>query len=244
MVALTRSLFSASALIAFGLLGCQEADGSDGQGGALTTAEAGVPAPTLAQPIAPPEPQEVDVSALGHARGSEQAPIQVIEFTDFGCGYCRKFHDETWPVLLKDYVDAGKIHWRTVQFNVGMFKNSQEAALAGECAFQQNQWDEMRAALFRIQSDWKKANAEEALTLFAQAARDVGLDADGFEQCMTARDVEEPILVANGLAQQLGVRGTPTFYVNGYPVSGAAPIEVFREFFDKVLADMRDATAS
>ena len=204
----------------------------------MTTAEAGIEAPTLAEPMAAPEPQEVDVSALGHARGSEEALMQVIEFTDFGCGYCRKFHDETWPALLQEYVEAGKIHWRTVHFNVGMFKNAQEAALAGECGFQQNRWDEMRAGIFSRQREWKAADASEAMDLFGQVANEVGLDGAEFERCMTTRDGEEPILVANALARRLGVRGTPTFYVDGYPISGAAPLDVFREFFDRLLAEL------
>lgn len=217
---------------------CQGSDGRAGAGPALTTAQAGVRAPQLDEPLPGPEPQEIDLSKLGHVRGSADAPMQVIEFTDFGCGYCRKFHDETWPSLLQEYVDTGKIFWRTVQFNVGMFQNSQEAALAGECGFQQDRWDQIRVGLFESQREWKAAGPAEAMTIFKNVADRAGVDRAAFSSCMEERSVEEPVLVANALSRQLGVRGTPTFFVDGYPVSGAAPLEVFREFFDKLLAEV------
>ncbi|MEZ4417395.1 MAG: thioredoxin domain-containing protein [Gemmatimonadota bacterium] len=210
--------------------------GEAAPGTALTTAQAGVPAPVLDQPLAQPEPERIDISDLGHVRGNPEAPIQVVEFTDFGCGYCKQFHDNTWGTLERNYVDTGKVFWRTVHFNVGMFKNAQDAAVAGECAFAQGgqqRWDEMRVGLFAAQREWK--GTDDAGPIFERVAREAGLDASAFQACMGNRDVEEPVRFANDVARRAGVRGTPTFYVNGYPVQGALPLEAFSEFFDRLL---------
>lgn len=221
------------------LAACSGAEAESGA--ALTTAQAGIPAPVLAEPLRPAEPQVVDVSGLGHAQGDPEAPIQVVEFTDFGCGYCKKFHDETWSTLRSRYVAEGQIFWRVVHFNVGMFPNAQEAALAGECAFAQDRWDAMRAGLFAAQRDWKGTG--DAAAVFQRVAREAGLDVAAFDACMSAREPEPGVDQANEAARKLGVRGTPTFYVDGYPVQGAAPLELFEEFFDRLIEAKAQAGA-
>jgi protein-disulfide isomerase len=214
---------------------------------ARTTGEAGiapprVEAPTASatnQPVSGRDAQTIDVSELGHVFGEPGAPLTVFEFSDYGCGYCRQFHDQTWPSLREEFVESGKIRWRTIQFNVGMFPNAQDAALAGECAAEQGHFAGMRELLFRDQRVWK--GTRDAGPVFGALAQEAGLDMERFGSCMSERRVEEPILLANTVARQAGVRGTPTFFIDGYPVSGAAPLDAFRTFFNRILDEKASA---
>lgn len=186
------------------------------------------------------QPTQQTLEDLGHFKGSPDAPIRVIEFSDFGCGYCRKFHEETYPIIVDEFVNTGKVQWRSVQFNNGMFPNAQEAALAGECAAAQGHFESAADGLFGQQKDWKGGSDPDGV--FKKIAVEAGLDMARFESCMSTRELEESVDVATQLARQLGIRGTPTFFIEGFPVQGALPIELFREYFTAVLAEKEKQT--
>jgi protein-disulfide isomerase len=240
---LGTSLLSTSTLV-IALSAC----GNGAADGARTTAEAGIAPPRVeqtagsstGQPVANRDAQTINVSELGHVYGEPGAPLTVFEFSDYGCGYCRQFYDQTWPALREEFVESGKIRWRTIHFNVGMFQNAQDAALAGECAAEQGRYEAMRGLLFRDQRAWKGTG--DADPIFAGLAEEVGLDAAQFASCMDERRVEEPIVLANSVARQAGIRGTPTFFIDGYPVSGAAPLDAFRTFFNTILDEKAKAS--
>lgn len=191
-------------------------------------------------PAAAPASARQSLEDLGHFRGDPEAPIRVIEFSDFGCGYCRKFHEETFPIIVDEFVNSGQVQWRSVQFNNGMFPNAQEAALAGECAAAQGRFEEAAHGLFGQQADWKGGSDPDGV--FQRIAVEAGLDVADFKGCMADRRLEERVDVATQLARQLGIRGTPTFFIEGFPVQGALPIELFREYFTAVLAEKAKQT--
>lgn len=187
-------------------------------------------------PASPPgDSQRIDVSDLGYTTGSPDAPIQVIEFSDFGCGYCRKFHLETYPTLHEEYVETGKVAWKYIPFVLGQFPNGVEAALAGECAIAQGGFPAFRDRLFEDQGPWREAG--EPLDVFVRLAREEGLDADRLRTCYEEGHPEERVRQNIRVGRQVGVRGTPTFLVAGHPLQGALPLEVFREIFDGILED-------
>ena len=180
--------------------------------------------------------QEIDINSLGYNEGSGDAPVRVIEFSDFGCGYCRRFHEESYPALVEEYMEAGKVEWKYVPMILGMFPNAMEAARAGECAGEQGEFPAMRDLLFERQPDWKRSDDPDALMV--SYAREVGLDMDRFGRCVAEGWQDDRIAAGTQLSRQVGVRGTPTFFVVGYaPIPGAIPLDLFRAALDTVYAE-------
>ena len=178
---------------------------------------------------------EVDLLELGYGKGPIDAPVTIIEFSDFGCPYCAKFALETLPQLQREFVESGRLRWQYVPFELGMFPNGGEAARAGECAGEQGRFWEMHDLLYERQREWKSSDAPEAL--FADFARTVGLDADRFASCYRENRPGQRIALHNQVAEQLGVRATPSFLVNGRPVEGALPLEQFRALIEWAAAE-------
>jgi protein-disulfide isomerase len=183
---------------------------------------------------APYEVQEVDVSQLGYDFGEPHAPVRVVEFSDFGCGYCRLFHVETFPALNEEFIQQGKVSWKYIPFVTGMFANGNHAAVTGECAGEQGRFIEMSERLYRDQKEWMGSRATDPT--FRRYAQEAGLDLTRFEQCVQQGWRSERVLTSSQAAFRLGVRGTPTFFVDDYPVSGAIPLDVFRDFLNAMLA--------
>ena len=179
--------------------------------------------------------QELAITEIGFNSGSPDAPIKVLEFSDFGCGYCRRFHAETFPALLENYIETGKVEWKYVTFVSGMFANGQVAALAAECVGEQGRFAPMRELLYERQSEWKnRSNPATSLEALAVAA---GADAEEYRQCMAD---ERPLpRIRSGFltGARIGVRGTPTFVINGMPLVGAQPIEMWADIFTVVEAE-------
>lgn len=196
------------------------------------------PTVSLGPPAAPPSGQEgMDISTLGFDLGNPDAPVRIVEFSDYGCGYCRKFSMETWPTLQKDYVDTGKVLWKTIHFVIGNWANSVEASMGGECADEQGKAEPMSALLFERQSDWKSvSDPAPPVAAIAEAA---GLDMTTYQTCLDESRYLWRVQAHTSLARQIPVRGTPTFFVIGYaPVQGALPLELFKQVIDTALAEI------
>lgn len=173
----------------------------------------------------------VTLDELGYDVGDPDAPVRLVEFSDFGCGYCRRFHQDVWPVLEREYVETGKVYWKYVPMILGMFPNAVEAAQAGECAGEQGRFREMQDRLFEDQSAWK--NSDAPMVELEGMAADLGLDVARWRSCIDDGWQDDRIATGTQLSREAGVRGTPTFFVVGYaPIPGALPLELFREVLD------------
>lgn len=173
-----------------------------------------------------------DLDGFGYTKGTPAAPIVVIEFGDFGCSACGLFASDTWPSVQREYIDAGRIYWRYIPFVMGSFRNSSEATRAAECAGEQNAFFGMHDRLYSQRRTWMASN--EPQRVFAEYASALGLDRALFDHCYANNRRGSRIAANNALAQQLGVRGTPTFFINGQRAVGAIPIDVFREVMKRV----------
>lgn len=161
------------------------------------------------------------------ALGPEDAPIVIVEFSDFRCGFCGRFHNDTFPAIMEQY--EGQIRFVYRDFPV---VGGEQAALAAECVHDQGEalfWD-YHALLFENQ---QSTGSAEALT---ELASTLDIDADAFETCLAdaTHAGEIQIDVNDGLAA--GVRGTPAFFINGRAVVGAQPLTVFQQIIDEELA--------
>lgn len=175
-----------------------------------------------------------DLTGIGYDVGSPTAPVVLVNFSDFGCPYCASFARETYPALAQEFVRTGRVFFKYVPFAMGSFPNGKQAARASECAADQGQFWPMHAALYDEQRIWK--NTIRAAPVFAAAAGRLGLDGPAFARCYDSRRTDPRTEGASMLAQRLGVRVTPTFFVNGRRVEGALPLADFR-------AVLRDAGA-
>lgn len=175
------------------------------------------------------------LDTLGYDVGDPEAPVRMVEFSDFGCGYCRTFHMDVWPTIEREYVATGKVYWKYVPMILGRFSNAREAAMAGECAGAQGQFKAMQNRLFADQATWKDGgDPEGALDAMAASA---GLEMEPWRECVSTEARADRVEAGTQLSQQAGVRGTPTFFIMGYaPLPGALPLELFREVLDTAYA--------
>ena len=196
----------------------------------------------LQRPAPPPaSADEVTIDSMGEDFGSLDAPVAILEFYDYGCGYCRQFHFETLPALKEEYINTGKVHWKSMPFIMGNWEASVPASLASECAARQGQFEKMANKIFDLQSEWKTGDNPE--DLFEQFAIDIGLDMDSYRACIVNDELLWRVQTNTDIAQQFGVRSTPTFVVRNYgPIPGALPLPVFREVLDTILAEVGAGT--
>ncbi len=175
------------------------------------------------------------------SRGRPDAPVVIIEYSDFTCGYCRKFFMETWPRLREKYVDTGKVRFVYRDYPRADRGIGVDAAQAARCAGDQGQYWAMHDRMF---GGGRLGDAQ-----FKQHARDIGLDVAAFSRCQEERPHKEEIFRDKAEALQWGFRGTPGFIlmltdkgrvdVEGEPavgLPGAFPFEVFDEQVEELLA--------
>jgi protein-disulfide isomerase len=171
--------------------------------------------------------------------GTVDAPVKVIEFVDFGCGFCRKFQLETFPALRAEFIETQMIEWKFMPFISGMFTNSAVVTEAAECALDQDAriFGALADRLWADQGAWKGSSEPEALVRGWATA--FGADGAAFDQCMQDDRRLARVTSATALAAELGVRSTPTFWIVGAgPVQGALPLDIFRDLFRQVHAEV------
>jgi len=189
--------------------------------------------------------EEVEVVDFGYNRGSPDALLKVIEFSDFGCGYCLRFHQESFPTLEEQFIDTGMIEWKFLPFITGAFENSLAVTEAAECALEQSPalYEELGGQLWARQRDWKESDDPEALV--RGWARDAGVDLARFDSCLAQDRRMRRIVGATSIASQLGIRGTPTLWLVGFgPIQGALPLSSFQGILSAVHAELAAAQAA
>lgn len=180
------------------------------------------------QPPAPGEGPRRDVSVDDDPSiGAPDAPIVIIEFSDFQCPYCGRFALNTLEPLLGEYGEY--IHFVYRDFIV-RGEESVKAAAAAECADDQESFWAYHDLIFENQENLNR----EAYISFAEQLE---LDIEAFTECVDSGRYLEEVMSDSTEAQRLGVTGTPTFYINGRYVSGAQPLDVFVRIIEEELAE-------
>ncbi len=176
----------------------------------------------------------------GRIRGQVNAPITMIEYSDFTCGYCVKFFKETWPRLQAKYIDTGKVRFIYRDYPRADQGVGVEAAVAARCAGAQGKYWAMHDRLF---SEGGRLDA----AAFKGYAKAIGVDPSVFNQCFDTRRHLESIFQDRQEANRWGFHGTPGFILMptaGEPtekdpaiaIPGAFPFEAFAEEIDRLLA--------
>lgn len=187
-----------------------------------------------------PKPDTIDIGATGFARGSVDAPITMVEFLDYECPFCQRFHSETMPVLLKEYVETGKLRIVMRDNPLPFHENAMPAARTARCAGEHG-----------IDAYWQVVDAmasggtplDEALV--PELASQFGFDAAELAECASSDRYDAEIQLDVAAAAEAGLSGTPMFIVGpsrpdgqfrGRVIRGAYPIETFRAAIDDALA--------
>ncbi len=174
-----------------------------------------------------PDPDKVYEIDLGDApvRGPEEAPVTIVEFSDFQCPFCRRV-TPTLARIEKEYGDRVRVVWK--HFPLPFHRDAMLAHKAAVAAGRQGKFWEMHDLIFENQ---KSLDLE---TLKAHAAR-LGLDVDRFVADLESPEVVRVIAADLEQGRKLGVSGTPGFFINGRFLSGAQPYEVFKQRIEQEL---------
>jgi protein-disulfide isomerase len=169
-----------------------------------------------------------------HVQGAAEAPVTIVEFSDFQCPYCARYYNETYSQIKEQYVDTGQVRYIFRHFPLQFHGQAGPAAQAAECAGEQGKFWEMHDALFENQAEWSGNDA--AAAVFVDLAEGLDLDGAEFEACLNSDKYAAKIQadLQEGAAE--GVTGTPAFFVNGVALSGAQPLAAFQEQIDYFLA--------
>ncbi len=173
------------------------------------------------------EPFRVDVAAEGPRKGPEDAPITIVEFSDFECPFCGRVNPSIQKVR-ETYGDKVQIVFR--QFPLGMHRNARKAGEASLCANDQGKFWEMHDGMFADQ----KNLAVDGLKSIAASVAD--LDAEAFNECLDSDKYADSVESDFQAGTRAGVGSTPAFFINGRYLSGAQPYETFAEIIDDELA--------
>lgn len=168
-------------------------------------------------------PQRIEVSADDDPYlGPEDAPVLIIEFSDFNCYYCRKWYLETLQPLLDRYPEKIRYVYRDYPL---LSEDSVTAAQAAQCAHEQGAFWDFHDALFTREEP-------RNLDTYILFAEELNLDITDFQECYDSEDTLAEIENDAVFAAKLGITGTPTFFINGIPLVGAQSFEKFTSIID------------
>lgn len=193
------------------------------------TAPSAPAAPT--QPVAPAAPSS-DMKVLADddtIKGEVDAPVTIVEWSDFECPFCARFYSQTLPSIQEEYIDTGKVKFVHRDFPLGFHANAQKAAEAAECAGEQGKYWEMHDRLY-------EDGVKGGVTQYKAIAEELGLDQADFDECLDSGAMAEEVKKDMADGQANGIKGTPGFIINGKAVSGAQPFENFKAIIDAELA--------
>ncbi len=159
--------------------------------------------------------------------GPAKAVVTIVEFSDYQCPYCKRWHDEVLPLILAEYGDLVRYIYR--DFPLQGHAEAQPAAEAANCAGDQGAYWEFHDAIFSNRYGYGRS-------AYVQYARDLGLDIEAFNECLNSRKFQDEVTSDFRDGIRLGVNSTPTFFVNNTQVVGAQPFEAFKQVIEAELA--------
>jgi protein-disulfide isomerase len=170
----------------------------------------------------------------GRIRGSEAAPIWLVEISDFQCPYCKRWHDESFAAIDREYVKTGKVRLAYLNFPLGTHANARAASEAAMCASVQGKFWPLHESLFDTQEKW--APQSNPMPTFDSLAVAAGADAAAWRSCMSTHATAKLIDADRDRSGTAGVQSTPTFFVGDRKFEGAYPVDSFRVAIDAAIA--------
>ncbi len=190
-------------------------------------------APTAPAEAPAAEVGEVDpVTKADHVRGPANAPVTMIEWSDYECPFCQRFH-ETMQQIMNDSDLKGKVKWVFRHYPLSFHPEATPAALAAECASEQGKFWEFTDAVYAGQ-------AEIGTALFDKIAGQLGLNKSKFDSCVSSKKYQSVIDADRASGNKAGVTGTPGTIILGpngskQLVPGALPIDAVKPMIESAL---------
>jgi len=175
-------------------------------------------------------------------KGNPDAPITIVEFSDFQCPFCARFHSITLPQLEANYIDSGKVKFVYRDFPIqSIHPNAVPAALASECADEQGMFWEYHDLVFENQKKWQGLSRNAMIGTFEQYALELGLNTSDFNTCFESGKYGDEVTKDLQDGVSYGVTGTPGFFIGndelGYvKIIGAQPYPVFERLIEDQIA--------
>jgi len=175
-------------------------------------------------------------------KGNPNAPVTVVEYSDFQCPFCSRFFQQTLPLIEENYIDTGKIKFVYKDLPLdSLHPNARAAHIAAECADEQGKFWEYHDVLFEKQPQWSNLASSELQNTLTEFATDMGLQAASFESCMQSPNIADEVNKDTLEAASYGATGTPTFFIgnekDGFiKLVGAQPFAVFQRVIDNQLS--------
>jgi len=169
-----------------------------------------------------------NVAMKDNIKGNENAPVTIIEYSDFECPFCARFYRDTFGQIEEEYIETGKVKVIFKHFPLGFHANAQKAAESAECASEQGKFWEMHDILF-------EKGVSGGISTFKTYAKDIGLDTSSFDECLDSGKMEDTVKANIKEGKNNGISGTPAFIINGKTISGAQPFSKFKQVIDAEL---------
>lgn len=169
-----------------------------------------------------------------NAMGDKNAPVTIVEYSDFQCPYCANFSNQTEQQLVDAFVATGKVRFVYRSFGEFIGPESRRTAEAAYCAGDQGKFWEMHDIIFANQNGENAGNFNDRkIVAFAEK---IGLDMGQFNDCFNSNKYATQVTLDGADGQQAGVKATPSFTINGTLFEGAQPIGAFQTAIEAALA--------
>lgn len=186
----------------------------------------------------PSEPVVIDESKLVGVptKGQANAPITIIEFSDYQCPFCERFYSGAMPQIISEYIETGKAKLVYMNFPLTSIHPEAEPAARAALCFRKvkgnsdDAYFQFHDKLFENQGTLSDAN-------YKQWARDLGANGSQFDSCLNSNEFADVVQAETDYGASIGVTGTPGFFINGVPLSGAQPFSAFKQIIDAQLAE-------
>lgn len=164
------------------------------------------------------------------AAGEADAPVTMVEVADYGCHNCADFSNDTAGAIKQQYEETGQLRWLFLPYALNA--TTVQSATAGMCAAEQNAYVEFSSAMFAIE------DAELRLSMdgYRQAATTAGIDPDALQACIESGKYVDTVNQNRDAAQEAGVTGTPTFFINNESLVGNHPLVDFQQQIESALS--------
>lgn len=167
--------------------------------------------------------------------GDPKAGVTIIEFGDYQCPFCRQFWKETLPRLKKEYIDTGRVRLIFRDFPQEVHPEAMATAMAAECAGDQGKYFEFHDKVFLEQDRRERDVVRYRAADLKRWAVDIGLDPAPFNQCLDGDRHKDEVTKDFRDGSDVGITGTPIFFVNGRVLAGAHPFATFQKVIEEEL---------
>jgi len=199
-----------------------------------------MPLQPVQAPTSPPTPSTIQVSTDDDPMiGNPNAPITIVEFSDFQCPFCARFYHDTLSQIEQNYIQTGKANlvFRDMPLE-SIHPNAFTAHVAAECANKQDKFWQYHDMLFERQFEWQSLSLVDAKSKFIQYSQDLGIGKT-FESCLSDKSISDEVRNDLSDAQQYRASGTPTFFIgnekNGFTtLVGAQPYQAFQSVIENL----------